>query len=119
MTTISVFRKADGTLMGFASKGHSGYAQAGEDIVCAGISALTQTFLNGIVHILQAPAESRIDEEGAQLTVRLLEPIAEDKMPGAQLLLRTFVEGVQAMAAGYPRQVRVIFQDWRERKCSS
>ena len=117
--TTAEFHTEGRRITGFTVRGHSGYAPEGEDIVCAGISALTQTFLNGIVHILQAPAESRIDEEGAQLTVRLLEPIAEDKMPGAQLLLRTFVEGVQAMAAGYPRHVRVIFQDWRERKCSS
>ena len=39
MTTVTVFRRPDGSLSGFDCRGHANYADAGEDIVCAAISA--------------------------------------------------------------------------------
>ena len=38
MTTVT-FHSAEGRLDGFVVEGHSGYAEAGSDIVCAAISA--------------------------------------------------------------------------------
>ena len=38
MTTVT-FHSTGGRLDGFAVEGHSGYAEAGSDIVCAAISA--------------------------------------------------------------------------------
>ena len=40
MTKVTIF-KQQGLYKGFEVSGHSGYADAGEDIVCAAISALT------------------------------------------------------------------------------
>ena len=42
MTEITVFLK-DGKPIGFDAHGHTGYAECGEDIVCAAVSAITQT----------------------------------------------------------------------------
>ena len=44
---VTFFRRADGTLIGYRAQGHTGYAEAGQDIVCAAVSALTQSTLNG------------------------------------------------------------------------
>ena len=41
MTTIT-FRTEGDRIVGFDSQGHSGYAEEGEDIVCAAISSITQ-----------------------------------------------------------------------------
>ena len=41
MTTVT-FHSADGRLDGFVVEGHSGYAQAGADIVCAAVSAAVE-----------------------------------------------------------------------------
>ena len=40
MTKITIFRNQDQAFLGFDCLGHAGYAEEGEDIVCAGISAL-------------------------------------------------------------------------------
>ena len=48
MTVITVLKK-HGRLVGFEAKGHSGYAEAGEDIVCAAVSAVMQTAVIGIL----------------------------------------------------------------------
>ena len=42
MVTVTMLRKG-GRTVGFLSAGHAGYGEAGEDIVCSAISALTQT----------------------------------------------------------------------------
>ena len=56
-TAVTVYWRTDGALVGFRAQGHSGYAQSGSDIVCAAISALTQTFANGLSNVLQVPVE--------------------------------------------------------------
>ena len=40
MTRCVLFIR-DGQVTGFVCAGHAGYAEAGEDIVCAAVSALT------------------------------------------------------------------------------
>ena len=47
MTKVTIF-KQHGLYKGFEVSGHSGYADAGEDIVCAAISALTINCINSI-----------------------------------------------------------------------
>ena len=55
MTTIALFSR-DGGLVGFEAKGHSGHGEAGTDIVCSAVSALTTAAANGITEILHLPA---------------------------------------------------------------
>ena len=47
MITIKV-RKKNGSYVEFISKGHAGYAEAGQDIVCAAVSALIITTVNSL-----------------------------------------------------------------------
>ena len=47
MTTI-VFYKTNGIYYGFEEKGHAGYAESGEDILCSSISAMTMLIINAI-----------------------------------------------------------------------
>ena len=112
MTTVTVFRRPDGTLSGFDCRGHSGYADAGEDIVCAAVSALTQGTLNGLLNVLQAPVDYRIDEKDGILTASLGE-VPEGKRAGAQLLLQTLASALQMIEADYARFLRVIFKERR------
>ena len=118
MTTVTVFRGPDGTLSGFDSRGHTGYADAGEDIVCAAVSALTQATVNGLANVLAAPVDYEIDEQDARMTVRLADAIVPDQRAGAQLLLQTFVQGLESIQSGYPRFIRVIYKKRRESTCS-
>ncbi|MDO5135144.1 MAG: ribosomal-processing cysteine protease Prp [Eubacteriales bacterium] len=47
MISITV-KKRNGSYVGFTSKGHAGYGQAGEDIVCAAVSALVINTVNSL-----------------------------------------------------------------------
>lgn len=66
MTTLRMLRDRQG-YWGFCCTGHSGYAESGEDIVCAAISALTQfcvkfAEMQKIGHILTAREEEAVLE---------------------------------------------------------
>ena len=41
MTTVT-FHTKDGRITGFDAEGHSGYAEAGADIVCAAVTSAVQ-----------------------------------------------------------------------------
>ena len=47
MTNIT-FYKTNNSFVGFRVLGHSGYAEEGSDIVCAGISVLAINFINSV-----------------------------------------------------------------------
>ena len=111
MTTVT-FHMEGSRVTGFEARGHSGYAPAGEDIVCAAVSALTQGTLNGLLNVLKAPVDYHIDEKDGILTASLGE-VPEGKRAGAQLLLQTLVSALQMIEADYARCVRVIFKERR------
>ena len=112
-TTVTFFRRSDGALIGYRASGHSGYAAAGEDIVCAGVSALTQSTLNGLQNVLKAPVRFDIDARTASLEAELKPEATEEELDRAQLLLVTLLEGIQAIERSYPRNVRIFFEERR------
>ena len=112
-TTVTFFRRSDGALIGYQAEGHSGYAHAGADIVCAAVSALTQTTLNGLQNVLKAPVMFEQDDHRAFIEARLTPEATEEQLQQAQLLLVTLLEGLQAIQRGFPRNVRIIFKERR------
>ena len=112
-STVTFFRRSDGALIGYQAEGHTGYAHAGADIVCAAISALTQSTLNGLQNVLKAPVMFEIDDRRAFIEAELTPEATEEQVQQAQLLLVTLLEGLQAIQAGYSRYVRIIFKERR------
>ena len=112
-TTVTFLKRSDGALLGYRANGHSGYAEAGADIVCAAISALTQTTLNGLRNVLKAPVMFDQDDDGAFIEAILTPEASEDQIRQAQLLLVTLLEGLQAIQREYPRNLRIIFKERR------
>lgn len=111
--TVIFYKSADGRLIGYRAQGHTGYAEAGYDIVCAAISALTQTTLNGLQNVLKAPVAAEIDDRSALLEACLTPEVSENQLQQAQLLLETLLQGLQAIERSYPRNVRIFFEERR------
>ena len=83
-TTVTFLKRSDGALLGYRANGHSGYAEAGADIVCAAISALTQTTLNGLKNVLKAPVMFDQDDDGAFIEAILTPEASEDQIRQAR-----------------------------------
>ena len=112
-TTVTFFKRSDGNLIGYQAKGHAGFAAAGADIVCAGVSALTQATLNGLKNVLKAPTMFDIDDRRAYLEACLTPEATEEQVMQAQLLLVTLQEGIEAIHRSYPKNVRIFFEERR------
>jgi len=64
MTSLRVFCK-DKLFTGFECEGHSGYGEAGSDIVCAAISTAVQFCINCGETIDRVPMQLTVDEDRA------------------------------------------------------
>ncbi len=99
-------------LVGLVASGHSGYARAGVDIVCAAVSAVTQAVVLGLEEVLGLSPVVRIDEEKGLLDVRLWEDgLAGDKGRGkereALAVLETAGLALERLAQQYPKYLSV------------
>ena len=70
MTTIT-FHSAQGRLDGFVVEGHSGYAEAGADIVCAAVSAAVGLVECTVNEVLGLEASVKIREKDARIALKL------------------------------------------------
>src|SRR5690606_9292041 len=103
MIRATFFENKSGELQGFIVEGHAGYKPAGEDIVCAGVSALVQTAVAGLKHFLtDAPlVENRIKSKNSVFVkLKLPDNLNEEDKRTAQLLLKTMELGMQGIAGG-------------------
>ena len=69
MTKI-VFFRSGGVYYGFEEHGHTGYASAGEDILCSALSAMTMLVINTIEVAYASNVEYTIDEGATHIMVR-------------------------------------------------
>jgi len=68
------FTWRNGEIAGVEIEGHSGYAPAGEDIVCASVSAAVGLAERAVSDIIRADAVVDIDEKNARVSIRLNSP---------------------------------------------
>ncbi len=96
MTNALFFVDSDGRYKGFKIYGHTEYADAGEDIVCAAISALSQNTVNSI----DAFTEDKFscDVEDGMLVFNLTDDYISSE---SQLLLNALVLGLESIKEAY------------------
>ena len=83
--------------MGFTCIGHSGFAQAGSDIVCASISVLVINAINSIERIAGEKMSVITNEEEGLIDVRFANPVNEK----ATLLMDSMMLGLQEVKEQY------------------
>ena len=66
MTKI-VFFRSDGIFYGFEEQGHTGYGDAGEDILCSAISSMTMFLINTVEVAYASSVDYEIDEGATRI----------------------------------------------------
>lgn len=103
MTTIRFYRDHD-RLSGFVCQGHSGYAQAGEDIVCAAVSSnitMVECIVNDVYHL---GAKVTVDQEAVRISLKLPSSGHE----GCEAVLEGFFRCMKELALEYPEHLTVL-----------
>ena len=68
MTKVVFFKSGD-SFWGFEEQGHTGFAESGEDILCAAISSMTMLVINAIEVAYASDVDYHIDEETTNVRV--------------------------------------------------
>ena len=100
MTTITFSKNQDGSYLGFDCFGHAGYAKAGDDIVCAGISALVINMINSLDEYTADRFQTETDSGTGMIRLHLDAPAGHD----AQLLFNSLVLGLQGIQNTYGKK---------------
>ena len=69
MTKV-VFFRSGGVFYGFEEQGHTGFAEEGNDILCAALSAMTMLIINTVEVAYASDVEYTIDEGATHIMVR-------------------------------------------------
>ena len=105
MTKVEIFNQ-NGRINGFAVSGHSGYAEAGSDIVCAAISTAVKFAECTINDVLGNHANTKVNETDARITLTL--PATCDDEDAVQAVLTGFMLTVMSIREEYPDYIEVM-----------
>ncbi|MBR2782262.1 MAG: ribosomal-processing cysteine protease Prp [Oscillospiraceae bacterium] len=105
MTTVS-FKNEQGRITGFTCEGHSGYAEAGADIICAAVSTAVQFATATICDVLGVSCKTKVDEENA--LIRLSLPAVCEEEDAAQAVLSGMMLTLSALHDEYPDYIEVL-----------
>ena len=108
MTHITFFKNSEKEITGFFCIGHSGYAESGSDIICAGVSSLVINTINSIDALTSNTFLMDSEEERGMIDFRLQEEATHDTV----LLLDSMILGLQGIQNDYGNEYFIL--DFKE-----
>ena len=100
------FRRENERITGFSVSGHSGYSEAGTDIVCAAISAVVGMTEATINDVCGGKAKVRVKEEDARITLTL--PATCEEEESIQAVLAGMMLTLCSLRDDYPDYIEVL-----------
>ncbi|MBR4341682.1 MAG: ribosomal-processing cysteine protease Prp [Lachnospiraceae bacterium] len=100
MIKISFFYDENGKPSGFEFSGHAGYAESGNDIVCAAVSAMVFNTINSIESFSKTDFEVEKDKKRGFICFRLKDEADRE----AEILLRSLILGTDSVRESYGKQ---------------
>jgi uncharacterized protein YsxB (DUF464 family) len=96
----ALFYRREGNLIGFSVSGHAGYADSGQDIVCAAVTSAVEMTSNGITEIAREKATVNVNENEVQLKV-------EKSSAENALLLQSMRLQLELLQEQFPKNIRI------------
>lgn len=106
MVEIRVRKDSRDRLSSFFASGHAGWAESGEDVVCAAVSAILQAAWLGLAEV----ASVDVTATRADGRLELSWPSESRADSGVAAIVGTAALSVERIAAQYPDHVRVIVE---------
>ena len=94
------FLRSEGFYTAFSIEGHAGYADFGEDIVCAGVTSSVMTILNGITEVAKINADVEVSDNEIVLN------LAERTKTG-EVLLESLKLQLEVLSEDYPDTINI------------
>lgn len=100
------FHTQDERITGFSVSGHSGYAEAGSDIICAAVSAAVAMAEATINDVCGAKAKVRVKDDDARVTLTL--PVSCDEEESVQAVLTGMLLYLCSLRDQYSDYIEVL-----------
>lgn len=108
LITAKFSRDSKERILSFEVTGHAGYADAGEDIVCAAVSVLAIETVNSIDKMANHQMTVKeADEEGGYLSARIQSNLSPKQEEITQILLQHLYLSLEDVSSTYPDYVRI------------
>ena len=108
MITITFHSKGN-RLTGFTVSGHSGYAEAGADIVCAAITSAVRLIECAVNDVLGLAASVKTRE--AEISLKLPGGLGQANEETCQTLLASLMVYFSQLQEEYPENILVLDED--------
>ena len=105
MVKISIFRKKN-VVNEINVEGHAGFNDHGEDIVCAAVSVLTISILNGLTEVVGRQDLKEIVDEGL-VKLKLPEIQDSDLQLKTDILIETYILGIKGIKEAYGEYIQL------------
>jgi uncharacterized protein YsxB (DUF464 family) len=102
---VELYSSEDG-LRGFRIWGHAGAAPPGEDVVCAGVSAVAQTALLGLDAFLPGGFDWELQTDG-RIGCFLKEGLSPEEGRAADIILGTLKLGLESIEDNYGDYIQI------------
>ena len=110
MTTV-VFRMEDDRITGFEARGHSGYAEAGEDIVCAAVTSAVRLVECAVNDVLGLEASVKVRQKDTSIQLKLPGGLDEVTESTCQSLMTGLMVYFAQLHDEYPDNIEVLEDD--------
>ena len=107
MTTIT-FQSQGSRVIGFDVQGHSGYAEAGADIVCAAVTSAVRLVETTVNDVLGLGASVKVRESDASITMKIPGGLSEANETTCQTLLAALMVHFASLHEEYPDHIEVL-----------
>lgn len=108
MVRVTVLRER-GIPVGFELTGHANEGAYGEDIVCAGISAITETAILGVTDVLKLDAA--VAQEEGHVRCELSRETSPEDMAKAAIVFNTMIAGLTSLQRAYPKSLKFSYRE--------
>jgi len=106
LVEIRIIRDSRDRLSSFYASGHAGWAEHGQDVVCAAISTALQSAWLGLAEVADVPVEA----DRGDGTLRLSWPEEARDDVAVRAIVTTAARTVETIARQYPETARVIYE---------
>ena len=110
MTDITFFKSGD-SITRMICEGHTGFGEAGEDIVCSALSSIVQTGALGMLMVACANVEVIRDDKRAYLEIVVPQNLEADKAHDVQVIFATMLCGVSDLYSEYSDYINLEVRD--------
>ncbi|WP_077214116.1 ribosomal-processing cysteine protease Prp [Bacillus dakarensis] len=109
MIQTTIYRTESGRIKSFTMSGHALLANHGNDIVCAGASAVSFGAINSVMALTGVEPEI---EQGDDGFLRCVVPdnLPEDTQEKVQLLLEGMIVSLQTIERDYGKHIKITFK---------